>query len=78
MQFHLRVGFLKQNMVGEAVDLNKKKVKQVASQRFLSLIFPDNQTWNGIMHLIPKYKGADLVKHLRPNFRSLYEASETN
>ena len=40
--FHLKVGFLEINVVGEASDFSKQKVKQVASQRFLQHIFPDN------------------------------------
>ena len=74
--FNLKVGFLEQNLFGEATDFSKQKVKQVASQKFLKMIFPENQTWNGILWLVPAHKGDDLATHLRPSFRAFYENCE--
>ena len=38
--WHFKVGFIEHGFVGEAADFNKQKAKQLASQKFLELIFP--------------------------------------
>ena len=72
--WYFKVGFLEQGLVGEAADFNKQNAKQIASQKFLKLLFPETQTWAGLCRVIPLYKGIELVQHLKPCFRALYEA----
>lgn len=73
--WHFKVGFIEHGFVGEAADFNKQKAKQLASQKFLELIFPAEQTWMGLCQVIPSNKGMELVQWLKPELREIYESS---